>query len=284
MDHSRFNLDLNQETHRGRKAVLTILAPTLAVLVVLVLLVGLRSGVEERMAQLAALLPVSYAFAAGMVASVNPCGMLMLPSYAVYQLGSFDDADRRHIVRRLLLAIRLSLVVTAGFTLVFAIVGGVIAAGGQWLVTVFPYAGLLIGVAMAALGLWLLIGHKTVGIAAAGRVRITPARNIGNMFLFGIVYAIGSLSCTLPIFLVVVGSALGGGDAAASFGQFLGYALGMGTVILAVTIGTALFRKAVSAWMDRLVPYVHRFSALFLIGAGLYLVIYWIFIVGLGSL
>jgi cytochrome c biogenesis protein CcdA len=284
MDHSRFNLDLNQDTHRDRKAVLTILVPALVVLGALVVLVGLRDGVEGAMAQLAALLPVSYAFAAGMVASVNPCGMLMLPSYAVYQLRTFGDADRRHIVRRVLLAIRLSLVVTAGFTLVFAIVGGVIAAGGQWLVTAFPYAGLLIGVAMAAFGLWVLVGHKTVGIAAAGRVRITPARNLGNMFLFGIVYAIGSLSCTLPIFLVVVGSALGGGDAAASFGQFLGYALGMGVVILAVTLGTALFRKAVSTWMDRLVPYVHRFSALFLIGAGLYLVVYWIFIAGLGSL
>ena len=112
-------------------------------------------------------------------------------------------------------------------------------------------------------------------------MRITPARNLGNMFLFGIVYAIGSLSCTLPIFLVVVGSALGGGDVAASFGQFLGYALGMGVVILAATIGTALFRRAIATWMDRLTPYVHRFSALFLIGAGAYLVFYWLFIAGL---
>lgn len=281
MDHSMLNLDLNQDEHCGRKAALTILVPALVVLLVLVVIVSLRDGLEGAMARLAELLPVSYAFAAGMVASVNPCGVLMLPSYAAYQLGTFDDGERRHIVRRLLQAVRLSLVVTAGFTVIFAVVGGVIAAGGQWLVTVFPYAGLLIGVAMAALGLWLLLGKKSLGIAAAGRVRITPARNLGNMFLFGMAYAMGSLSCTLPIFLVVVGSALGGGDVAASFGQFLGYALGMGVVILAATIGTALFRKAVSIWMDRLTPYVRRFSALFLIGAGIYLVFYWLFVVGL---
>jgi len=99
-----------------------------------------------------------------------------------------------------------------------------------------------------------------------------PSRNLGNMLLFGIVYAIGSLSCTLPVFLIVVGSALVGGSAAASFGQFLGYALG----------GTALFRRAISRWLDLLTPYVHRFSALFLIGAGGYLVFYWIFIAGIG--
>ncbi len=281
MDHSMLNLDLNREDHRGRKAVLSLLVPAVVVLGVLLILVGLRDGVEGAVARLADILPVSYAFAAGMVASVNPCGILMLPSYAAYHLGASEDRERRHIVKRILQAIRLSLVVTAGFTLIFAAVGGIIAAGGQWLVGIFPVAGLLIGVAMGALGVWLLVGHRTVGIAAAGRLRITPKRNMGNMFLFGVVYAIGSLSCTLPIFLVVVGSALGSGDVVASFGQFLGYALGMGVVILAATIGTAVFRKAIATWMDRLTPYVYRFSALFLMGAGGYLVFYWIFVAGL---
>jgi len=56
----------------------------------------------------------------------------------------------------------------------------------------------------------------------------------------------------------------------------------MGSVILAVTVGTALFRRALSRWLDRLTPYDHRFSALFLMGASGYLVFYWIFIAGIG--
>lgn len=280
MDQPLMNLDINQEEHRGRTAVLTLLIPAVLVLVLLSGLVGLRDGAEGMLARLVDFLPVSYAFAAGMVASVNPCGVLMLPSYVIYQLGSVDES-RRHPIRRLLQAVRLTLMVTAGFITVFAVAGGIIAAGGQWLASVFPWAGLLIGIAMAALGVWLLTGHRTLGIAAAGRLHITPARNLGNMFVFGIVYAIGSLSCTLPVFLVVVGSALAGGSAAASFGQFLGYALGMGSVILVVTVGTALFRRAISRWLDRLTPYVHRFSALFLIGAGGYLIFYWVSIAGI---
>ncbi|MCU0521532.1 MAG: hypothetical protein MUF84_12660 [Anaerolineae bacterium] len=55
----------------------------------------------------------------------------------------------------------------------------------------------------------------------------------------------------------------------------------MGTVILIVTLGTALFRGALSRWQKRLMPHVHRFGALFLIGAGGYLVFYWFFIAGL---
>jgi threonine/homoserine/homoserine lactone efflux protein len=47
-----------------------------------------------------------------------------------------------------------------------------------------------------------------------------------------------------------------------------------------VTIGTALFRGMVEKLLRRAVPYVHRTSALFLIGAGVYLVYYWVFVSG----
>ncbi len=281
MNKAGLNLELNREQDRGKTALLTFGVPALLVLLLLAVVILLRGGAEGMMARLAGVLPVSYAFAAGMVASVNPCGILMLPTYAVYHLGTGDDSERKHVLRRFLQAVRVALVVTAGFTTIFTMVGAVVAAGGQWLATVFPFAGLLIGAAMAGFGIWLLLGHHTIGIAAAGRVRIAPQRTLVNMFLFGIVYAIGSLSCTLPIFLVVVGSALAGGDAATAFSQFLGYALGMGTIILVVTVGTALFRRAVSQWLERLTPYVHRFGTFFMIGAGVYLVFYWVFALGL---
>jgi cytochrome c biogenesis protein CcdA len=288
LNASKLNLELDQhDKGRGITAVLAVVVPGLVVLALLILLVAARDGAENVMGQLAALLPVSYAFAAGMVASVNPCGVLMLPSYAVYQLRAPSGAEEatskpRALLARLLRALLVSSVVTLGFLAIFASVGAVIAAGGRWLTRVFPYAGLLIGVAMVGLGIWLIVGRKTLGIAAAGRVRLDPKRNLGNMFLFGIVYAIGSLSCTLPIFLVVVGSALASGDVTSSLGPFLGYALGMGTVILTVTVATAIFRQAVSRWLSRFTSYVHKFSAFFLVGAGAYLIYYWIFVAGLG--
>ena len=88
------------------------------------------------------------------------------------------------------------------------------------------------------------------------------------------------LSCTLPIFLVVVGSSLGSQTLLSSFVQFIGYGLGMGALLIAVTIGAALFRGAVAKGLRAAVPYVHRVSALFLAGAGAYLVYYWLFIAG----
>ena len=51
----------------------------------------LRDSVEAAVASLAGWLPVGWAFAAGMVASVNPCGFLMLPTYISYHLGTQEE-------------------------------------------------------------------------------------------------------------------------------------------------------------------------------------------------
>jgi cytochrome c biogenesis protein CcdA len=242
----------------------------------MVLLVRSRTRLEGAVSNLVSLLPVGYAFASGMVATVNPCGALMLPSYIFFQLGADEEDEPSSTVDRVLKAVRIAMATTAGFAVIFGAVGLVVSAGGRWLTDLFPYAGLLIGAAMVGLGVWLLASHRSLGILAAGRVSVTPERTLWNMFLFGIAYGISSLSCTLPIFLVVVGTALGGGTLLISLAQFMGYALGMGTILAVITIGTALFREAMERWLRRLMPYVHRVSALFLIGAGLYLIYYWL--------
>ncbi len=276
---------LNMEHgHSGGRVglLLSYAIPAAVVTAVLLALIAVQSRAEASTANVAALLPVGYAFGAGMVASVNPCGFLMLPSYLAYHLGTEETGFyEAAAARRALKALALAAVATGGFVAIFAAAGAVIAAGGQWLVNVFPYAGVAIGAAMSALGLWLLITRRTIGIVAASRVGISPQRNLRNVFLFGIAYATGSLSCTLPIFLVVVGTALAGQQGALhALSQFIGYALGMGTVLVAVTIGAALFRGAVARLLRTVVPYVHRTSALFLLGAGAYLLYYWLFYAG----
>ena len=257
-------------------AVLSFVIPALVVIGVLYLLVAMREGAESAMASLSSLLPVGYAFSAGMVASVNPCGFLLLPSYILYHLGSDAAGFHRHSVsRRVLKALYMGVAATLGFVAVFALAGSLVAAGGQWLNAVFPYGRLLIGISMVGLGAWLLVTGRSLGIQAASRVTIAPRRNIGNVFAFGIVYAIGSLSCTLPIFLVVVGSALASQSRLEVLSQFVGYALGMGLVFVAVTIGAALLRHAVTQRLQGMVLYVKRSSALLLVGVGGYLVYNW---------
>jgi cytochrome c biogenesis protein CcdA len=123
---------------------------------------------------------------------------------------------------------------------------------------------------------WLVVTGRTLGLKAASRVTITPKRNPWNVFLYGIVYAVGSLSCTLPVYLVVVGSALSSRAWTGALGQFLGYAMGMASVFIAVTVGAALIRQVVTRRLQGAVLYVSRFSSLLLVGVGIYLLYDWI--------
>ena len=107
-------------------------------------------------------------------------------------------------------------------------------------------------------------------------MHVSPRRNLGNVVAFGAAYSISSLSCTLPIFLAVVGIGLGTQGLGAAFGQFMGYALGMGSVLIAVTVGAALFRGAVAKWLRGSMLAISRASAMFLVGAGGYLIYYWV--------
>ena len=129
---------------------------------------------------------------------------------------------------------------------------------------------------MAGLGIWLMVKRKTLSLNINIRKKDTGKSSLWSDFLFGISYAIASLSCTLPIFLVVAGNALSANSLTAVFSQFGAYALGMGAVVLVVVLGSVLFKRGMARWLRRVTPYVHRLSSLFLTAAGIYIMYYWI--------
>ena len=59
--------------------------------------------------------------------------------------------------------------------------------------------------------------------------------------------------------------------------QFLSYILGMGSVLLVLTLGIALVKEGVVVGtMRKILPYVQKISALLLMIAGGYIVYYWL--------
>lgn len=233
--------------------------------------------VQGSVASVAAVLPLGYAFGAGMVAAVNPCGVLLLPSLVAYYLTRGEGAEPTGPARagRALL---LGLMATLGFVVLFTVVGLAVGAGGGALAAAFPLGGLLVGLLLVGLGTWLALSGRGFGVLAAGRAmgQVELGADLRSLFLFGVAYAVTSLSCTLPIFLVVAGTALAAGGLLAGTGQLVSYALGMGTMLTTVVLAAAFFQGAVARSLRALVPYVHRLSAAFLIGAGIFIVNYWL--------
>lgn len=223
-------------------------------------------------------LPLAYAFGAGMIASINPCGFLMLPSYAGFYLGTGGSQRTASVapLERGGRALLLGGLVTLGFIAVFGSIGLVVASGGRWIVDFFPWSSLFIGIGLILLGLWLLLSGATLNVPYLQQVRVERKRSPQALFAFGIAYAIASLGCTLPIFLIIVTSALNTQGIFTAVVQFLNYALGMGLVLTAVTLSIAFFEGALTGPIRRAMPLVERAGPAFLILAGTYLVYYWL--------
>ena len=239
---------------------------------------GRIAGSEYYADRFAGILPFGYAFAAGLVASVNPCGFLMLPAFVSYQLGTDDLIEHKVGPRHVARGLTIGVAVTLGFLALFSAIGAVIAGGGEVLIDTFPWAGFAVGILLVGLSVWLVLTGRSFGLAWAGRVGPPSGTGMGHMFLYGIAYGAVSLSCTLPIFLVVVGTSLATDGILPSLGQFISYSLGMGVVITAVSLGAASVKGAVASGLRTVVPHVHRLSAIFLAGAGAYLIVYWVWL------
>ena len=94
--------------------------------------------------------------------------------------------------------------------------------------------------------------------------------------LFGVAYAVASFGCTLPVFMIVVGSVFSGaGTYLESVGRFLQYAAGMGLVLTLITLGIATFRQQTTRLVSSVMPYVESMGNVLLVFAGGYLVWYW---------
>jgi cytochrome c biogenesis protein CcdA len=106
-------------------------------------------------------------------------------------------------------------------------------------------------------------------------VRLQRSRSPRGVFLFGIAYAIASLGCTLPVFIIVVGSAVSANSFLTALVQFVNYALGMGLVLTSVSLGAALAQGAITTRLRRMMPFVEQAGGVFMLAAGMYLIYAW---------
>nr|MCS5667812.1 cytochrome c biogenesis protein CcdA [Dehalococcoidia bacterium] len=181
----------------------------------------------------------------------------------------------KHFVR----ALAVGLTVTAGFVVLFGLVGIIIAAGAGFIGYLLQWLGLVIGIGLAIVGAWMVGGGKLyTGVAARAASHMGNPAQVGmkGYFIFGISYGTASLSCTLPIFLAVVGISVAGRSISSVFGDFLLFALGMGIVIIALTLGMAFFKTAMVVALRKALPYIHSVGPWLMVIAGTYIVFYWL--------
>ncbi len=220
---------------------------------------------------------LAFALVAGAVAAFNPCGFALLPAYLgllVPQDRDPQDIDgapggRLAAVAR---AVRFATGMTLGFVAVFGLVGGVLAPLAVSIGRYLPVVTIVMGVVLAGLGGWLLAGRQLVipGLAGRGHAPTRWTSQLG----YGVSFALASLSCTIAPFLAVTAGSLRAGGAIWVAGAFLAYAMGMGTVVLALAIGVATASSSFVASMRRAGAWISRGSGALLLVAGGYVAWY----------
>ena len=213
----------------------------------------------------------AYSFMLGVLAAVNPCGFALLPNYLLYFLGAEPGATARQAPMRE--AIRVGMSVSSGFLAVFVVVGVVSRLFTQWIEQNAKYAALVIGVAIVATGVRMLTGWKPRLFSPQGVS--TVDRTWPSMFLYGVVYAVASIGCTIGFLTTAVFGSFSVHGVASGVVSVVLYGLGMSLLVTALTVTLAVARQGLLASLRRVLPVVNTLSALFMIATGAYLAWYW---------
>lgn len=214
---------------------------------------------------------LTLAFGAGLVAAVNPCGFVMLPAYLALVVRG-DTPGTLTAVGRALAA---TAAMAAGFVLVFGGFGLLTVSAAATVQHYLPLATLVVGIALVALGLWLLAGRELPTAASVlRRVERAPSARIGSMFGYGLSYAVASLSCTIAPFLAVTGAGLRGQSLVGTLSVYLAYAAGFTLIVGVLAVAAALTHSAFAVRLRRIGRYVNPISGLLLVAVGLYVAYY----------
>lgn len=217
---------------------------------------------------------VGLAFAAGLVAALNPCGFAMLPAYLLLVVRGRRRGERSGVAatgRALAATVGMAL----GFLTVFGVFGALTVSAATTVQRYLPYATALVGVVLIVLGAWLLSGRELSALASRPLgPRWAPTVRLGSMYGYGISYAIASLSCTIGPFLAVTAAGLRGGSIVTGVAIYLSYSAGLTLVVGVLAVAAATASTAMVDRLRRILPFVNRIGGALLVLVGLYVAYY----------
>ena len=218
-------------------------------------------------------------FLRGLVASVNPCAFVLLPTYLMYFLGMSGarPGDQRATVRR---ALAVSAAVSSGFMGVFVVAGLLSRYVTSWIEANAKYATVGIGVVFVVVGIAMLAGwHVPVLTPRLGTVPHLGDDRAGLIAMvgYGVAYGISSISCTLVLFLPSLFATGSGGPVV----QVIAYGAGMALVVTSLTVALAVANTSILRALRVGSQHLQRLAGALVVLSGLYLIYYfWIVDVG----
>lgn len=210
---------------------------------------------------------ITFAFLAGIQGFFAPCSIALIPAYMGYYINDSLVAGRGGNIQHSLKAGSLA---SFGLISIYIPFGVAMSLLGKILAPFVPWIELLTGSVLIFLGIAVLLNYEF----AVRPPVVFQAKSKGFLkyYLFGIAYALGSIGCTLPIFLLVIFQALSAGGVITAVANFAVYSLAMVLLMIVFSLVASFSKTAITQFMVRYLPLIQKTSSLLILSGGIYLV------------
>ncbi|MCX6536830.1 MAG: hypothetical protein NT119_09815 [Actinobacteria bacterium] len=214
----------------------------------------------------------AYSFILGVLAAVNPCGFVLLPTYLIFFLGVREETDLT-ASERIRRALVVSSGISIGFLAIFLVIGVISRLFTQWIELNAKYASLAIGIVLVIGGARMLTGWTPK--FATPQLGGAQTKTFRATVVYGVAYAIASIGCTIGFLTTAVfGSIALHGFISGVFNILL-YGLGMAMLVTALTVSLAFAKTGIVTIIKNRLYIIQRLGAIFVTLTGFYLIVYW---------
>ena len=214
----------------------------------------------------------AYSFILGVLAAVNPCGFVLLPTYLIFFLGTREEPNLK-TGERLRRALVVSSGISLGFLAIFFVIGVISRLFTQWIELNAKYASLAIGIVLVIGGARMLTGWTPkFAVPQIGGVQTKTFR---ATVIYGVAYAVASIGCTIGFLTTAVFGSIALHGFISGVLSILLYGLGMAMLVTALTVSLAFAKTGILTIVRNQLHLIQRLGAIFVTLTGIYLVFYW---------
>ena len=202
-------------------------------------------------------------FLGGLIASVSPCSLSMLPLIIGYVGGYSKNSPAKTFVQILFFVL--------GTAVVFSVIGVICALTGKVFVT---FAGGYFGIILASL--ILVMGLKLIGILDFDMpviIKQIPKNNGTNMYLYpfilGIIFAFAGSPCSTPILAGIMAFASLSASISQSLIMLFLFSLGQGIIFIFAGVIVSKLKNSTSFY--KISDLLLKISGILLIIASIYI-------------
>ncbi|HUV79288.1 MAG TPA: redoxin domain-containing protein [Candidatus Bathyarchaeia archaeon] len=205
----------------------------------------------------------------GLASFFAPCAFPLLPGYISYYLGRYEGGPT------LSGSVKAGIAAATGINGMFALIGIAVAVGATAVRSYLEYLKPGVGVFIVLLGLAMVLGKTEIFDRFGGKLssyssKLGGRARYSGLFFYGVGYGLASMGCQAPVFIALIFAGLATGGVLEAFMVFLSFSIGMGGMMITVSVIVGTAKMKLLERMRALTPYINRACGVILIIVGAY--------------